>query len=360
MPSGARPGAERSRRAAPEPPPLRVAPMRASDGDPPDFADRQWVYQPEWPGLRTMVHLDPPSFTPGVRTSVRIYDAHGTDITHCFPELDALAHARAGHPVVLDGVLVPVGGDRGWSVPSRQPTIDLRPGRVTPRQTLNPTGIAYRLAATSTDDGRTRLGTAPVRFMVLDIVHAVGHRIADLPYAERRRVVREEVPPGDVWQVAPDFGEASEALIEARQEWGLSTLVAKRLDSRYFAGLESPSWVRIPFAIEAEVTVIGWIRSPHGGRLSALLLAEADAAAGGRLRFAGVTTDGISRELRNAIRPHLARLATDVPPLPHDPATASLHDQRLRWLRPELRLWVAARDRRADGTLLDPLALAPA
>ena len=130
--------------------------------------------------------------------------------------------------------------------------------------------------------------------------------------------------------------------------------MAKRLDSRYFPDLRSAGWSRIDFPVRAELTVAGWVRSSTGGRLESLVLARP--GDDGTLEWVGLARGGLTLAMRTELAHHLGRLVTDRPTVDVPPGAGAARG-RIRWLRPDLRIDVAARDEDVDGRLVDPVLL---
>ena len=215
----------------------------------------------------------------------------------------------------------------------------------------NPGGLEYRLAASGAADAANRALALRARLLLVDIVHVAGRRVGDLPYVTRRSLIDSELadaPDGRLWQVPPDHLDVGEALADAIASWGVTSLIAKRLDSHYFPGLHSPGWSRLDFPFRDQLVVAGWLRAPRGGHLDGLVLARPEPD--GTLRWAGIATQGLTLSLRTDLGRHLGRLVTDRPTLTARPDRRSM-PRRVRWLKPDLHVDVAARGARGDGAL---------
>ena len=342
----------RAEEAAPEPPPRVLPPMEPVEGDPPRTGDRRWAYQPRFSGQRVTVHLHGAPTALNVWPALRLVAPDGLDLTSRFPEFAPLAVDRPRRPRILDGIIIVTADITRGARTSEETTIDLRGPRPTREvQVANPGGLEYRLAASGAADAANRALALRARLLLVDIVHVAGRRVGDLPYVTRRSLIDTEVadsPDGRLWQIPPDHLDVGEALSDAIASWGVTSLIAKRLDGRYFPGLRSPGWSRLDFPYRDQLVVAGWLRAPRGGHLDGLVLARPEPD--GTLRWAGIATQGLTLSLRTDLGRHLGRLVTDRPTLTARPDRRSM-PRRLRWLKPDLQVDVAARDARDDGVL---------
>jgi bifunctional non-homologous end joining protein LigD len=88
---------------------------------------------------------------------------------------------------------------------------------------------------------------APVAFVCSDLLRLYGVELAARPYRERRGSLSRLAQTHPLLTLSPVFDDA-DATVAAAREHGLSGVVAKRLDSRYRAGTQTPNWVRYAFA----------------------------------------------------------------------------------------------------------------
>ena len=86
---------------------------------------------------------------------------------------------------------------------------------------------------------------APIAFVCSDLLRLYGVDLTDRPYVERRGSLTRLAATHHLLTVSPQFDDARDTEAAAR-EHGLDGVVAKRLDSRYRAGV-SPDWIRHTF-----------------------------------------------------------------------------------------------------------------
>jgi len=138
-----------------EPMPDRVAPMLAQAGKLPR-ADGGWAYEIKWDGIRAIAFSEP--------GKLRLQSRNLHDITASYPELARLGRALGSHRAILDGEIVALD-------PDGRPSF----GTLAQRMGVSTPARAKRLAA-----------SAPVTYVIFDLLWLDGHSLMDLRYEERR------------------------------------------------------------------------------------------------------------------------------------------------------------------------------
>lgn len=255
-----------------------------------------WAFEFKWDGVRALLDVS--------EHGLVIHSRAGNEITAAYPELAALATGIGD--VLLDGEIVAIRDGR--------PSFELLQSRMHVRGAAD----ARRLAA-----------TAPVTYVVFDVLRSYGVDLTARPYEERRATLQRWVAERPGWTLSPAFddGAATEA---AAREHGLEGVVAKRLDSRYRPGVRSPDWVKLRFLRAADLVVVGW--EAAGDRpdvLSSLVLAR---HTDDGLVFAGKAGSGLTTrtaaELQQALTPCDTCRLPAVPPA--SPGRA------VHWVEPEV------------------------
>lgn len=174
-----------------------------------------------------MIHLHGALTSLKICPPVRVLSPTGRDLTDSFPELAAMADVGPAVPTLLDAIVTT---DPSTSHAAR----------------FARSQLLYRVEAPvqEADDGRQL--DQPIQALVLDMVHLDGRRVGDLPYTHRRSLLLERLPDGPHWEVPSHSLRADRHLLAAAADWHTDEIVAKRLDSHYFPGMISPTWLRIP------------------------------------------------------------------------------------------------------------------
>ncbi|MGH9227069.1 MAG: DNA polymerase ligase N-terminal domain-containing protein [Acidimicrobiales bacterium] len=189
-----------------EPMPYRIEPMWPVEGElPPPAHDGDYGYEIAWNGLRTVVF--------GEGGSVRVQDESSTSR---WPELVRLGRALGSHEAILDGELVALGED---GQPHRE-------------------RLDRRLAGAAPE-------SVPLTYMVYDLLYLDGHPLLDEPYTERRNALAALELSGFHWQAPAHHVGDGAALLDLARQRGLAGIVAKRLDSPYRPGQQSPDWIGV-------------------------------------------------------------------------------------------------------------------
>jgi DNA ligase 1 len=207
----------------------------------------QVVVEPKLDGLRTQIHIikeddggddqaDGKADVKAGSTQLKklaIFTRNLEDISHMFPELMQVAQSINCKECVLDAEVI------GY---------DPKTGALLPFQETVTRKRKHGIEAASQQ--------VPVRFYVFDLLVQEGESLLALPFAERRRRLREVVPQDDELIRLTTITETSDpAVVQELHEGflaeGLEGAVVKKADSIYQSGRKGWSWVKIK---EAEGT----------------------------------------------------------------------------------------------------------
>jgi bifunctional non-homologous end joining protein LigD len=304
---------------APAEMPILIEPMLATLGPLP--TDREWGYEFKWDGVRAIAYVD--------GDDLRLLARNKIDVTHTYPEIDALRAALAGRRAVLDGEIVALGRTGVPSFAALQQRM----------RTPVPSAAAVR--------------TKPVRFYLFDLLYLDGTDLTPQPYVDRREALQRLGVTGDPVDTPPYWtGDAGPALLDAAQELGLEGVIAKQLSSPYQPGRRSPAWIKVPLTNTAEVLVAGY---KAGGRrrsatIGSLLVGMYDG--NDRLVYVGQVSTGFSEEALRDLQDRLERLRQ--PKSPFDGPVPRQHARQAQWVRPVLVADVTFRSWTADSRLRQP------
>jgi bifunctional non-homologous end joining protein LigD len=198
------------------------------------FSRPGWVFEAKLDGYRLLVSKSP--------AGVVILTRNGNDATHGFPDL---AEAVAGLPfpdLILDGEVV-VQDERGL------PSFQHLQRRALLWRRLDVARAAHRLPAT---------------FYAFDLLAALGHDTRPLSLLERKRLLRQILPPVGPLRYVDHFPERGVELYESVVAIGLEGVVGKKDDSRYRGG-RSGDWIKVRADRTDEFVVVGYTE-PGGSR----------------------------------------------------------------------------------------------
>jgi bifunctional non-homologous end joining protein LigD len=292
--------------------PLR--PMLASTGTVSEGDD--WAYEMKWDGYRALATFD--------GTDVRLISRSGQDMTATYSRVVEALVKQGLADTVLDGELVAFGKNGAPSFNALQN------------------------------------GSAPVSYLVFDLLRLDGTDVTGAPYDARRDALEQlALDDGKVIRVPPAFAGTLTEAVESSRELGLEGIVAKRRDSTYRPGTRSAAWLKLKHLQALEAVIVGW-RPGEGARAStigSLLLATPhgstdDGADDGDLTYIGRVGTGFSDKMLAELTAKLSRIERKTPAV-HDVPTDVA--RRARWVRPELVGEVTYGEMTPDGRLRHPV-----
>lgn len=296
------------------------SPMKAVPGNLP--AGDGWGFEIKWDGMRAVV-------TAGA-DGVRAHSSRLNDITHRFPELQALGDIFGQTDAVLDGEIVAF-GDNG--LPSF--------GRLQSRMHLD-----------RPHDIEQRHRTVPVVYVIFDLLRFDGTETLRLPLTDRRRLLESVLEPGPTWQLSTLHTDGGPELLGVVQDRGMEGLVAKRLTSNYSPGQRSPDWVKVKPRRRQELVVGGWLSGVdhRSDTIAAVLVGYYDDEG---LRFAGRVGSGLDDDEVSALRTSLDHTTLTSSPFV-DPIEV-VRGRSVHFVEPQLVVEVAFGEWTSEGRLRHPV-----
>jgi bifunctional non-homologous end joining protein LigD len=291
-----------------QPAPGDLAPMLATEGSVERLKSSQWSFEGKWDGYRVLVDAN--------RGKLNLRSRRGRDVTHEYPQFEALAADLADHHVILDGEAV----------------------------ALDESGVP------SFGEMQNRARSTRVEYWAFDILHLDGRSLLRAKYSDRRRLLEALAEGGGL--IVPDLlpGDGPEAMEHARKHrW--EGVIAKKRDSTYQPGRRSSSWIKDKIWNTQEVVIGGW-RQGEGGRSSGIGALMLGIPEDGGLHFAGRVGTGFTEKELTKLKGILKPLHTD-----ESPFNTRLPTQDARgvtFVRPELVGEVRYSERTSDGRLRQP------
>jgi bifunctional non-homologous end joining protein LigD len=219
-----------------EPMPEKLEPMLAKLSTLPR-RDQDYGYEIKWDGIRALAFID------GGR--LRLVNRNGREATRQYPELRELGRAVGTLQVILDGEIVAF-DENG------RPSFER---------------LQSRMHLASDSAIRRRMQDIPTAYMIFDVLFLEGHSTMDLPYAERRRLLDEQLKlEGPHWRTPSYHAGDGKDMLAASRDRGLEGVIAKKLDSPYCPGKRTDYWLKIKNVQRQDAVVGGWM--PGEGRRS--------------------------------------------------------------------------------------------
>jgi bifunctional non-homologous end joining protein LigD len=248
------------------------------------FDDPKWWFEPKFDGIRSTTYL--------ATDATRLVTRSGRDVTHQYPELNAIHELVDQVNAVIDAEIVAFEGDGAHSFEALQQRMNLQGEREIKRMSTQ----------------------IPVALIAFDLLWLDGHATIDLPLEERRELLLGIVETDDRLQTITSVAGEGQSFVEAARGLSLEGVVAKRLGSRYQPGRRSPDWRKIKLTNTQDCVILGWTPGQGGraGTFGALLVGAYD---GGELIWIGQVGTGFTRQVLERVLDALRPSIRGTPPI---------------------------------------------
>ena len=243
--------------------PVRVESVEATLAETSEapFTKEGWLFELKLDGYRILAEL-----TDG---EVTLLTRRGNDANPSFPEIVRAMAALPYRHVIIDGEVI-AADEEG------RPSFQRLQNRA---RWLRPAEL--RKAALEN----------PVTFYAFDLIAFEDRDLRTLPLIERKRLLKELLPPAGAVHYLDHFETEGEKVFGEVQRMGLEGLVAKKASAPYRGG-RTDTWLKIRSDKTGDFVVVGFT-APKGSRtgLGALHLAD---YVDGKLTYAGRAGSGFS------------------------------------------------------------------
>ena len=276
-----------------------VRPMLASLTDVP-FTDNAWLFEPKLDGIRAIAFKD------GSR--IRLVSRNGRETGAQFPLVVDAIRQQAADKMILDGEIV-------TPDPKGRPSFQL---------------LQKRIGLTRRQDIEQAEESVPVQYYVFDLLYLEGYDLTQVELRYRKEALERAVVPSSKIRILEYLPNEGETLYKAALEQGLEGIIAKRVDSRYQAGLRSSRWLKVKKFRSDDFIVGGYTlgRGSRANTFGSLLLGYYGADQ--RLEFVGAVGTGFDERNLADLREVLEKIRTSECPFNEEPAL----DQPAVWVRP--------------------------
>jgi bifunctional non-homologous end joining protein LigD len=308
--------AKAASRETQDPMPKNISPMLAQLGRGKPLAGDQWLYEIKWDGVRAICYID--------GGDLRMVSRNGNPMERQYPELSILPHHVQASTAILDGEIAAL-DDRGL------PSFEALQGRIT-------VGDAASIAALARKK--------PVVFFAFDLLYLDGRDLRGIPLAERKKLLRKVLTPGDLVRYSQDFGGDGPGLFEAAKQQGLEGIIGKKAGS-FYESRRTGDWVKWKITTSSEFVLCGFTKGERD-LFGALVLGIYDH---GKLVWAGNVGTGFDRKMMEAIHSKLVPLTVAKRPIEPDKNLP----KDVTWVRPEQVAEVKFSNWTEEGRLRAPV-----
>ena len=209
-----------------------------------ELSGTSWIVEDKFDGIRVQAHVTP--------DRVSLFSRALNDVAASYPDVVAALRGIGGS-FALDGELIAVRGDS--VLPFRFLQARLQRKEITSEL----------------------LREVPVRYVAFDVLANDDEVVLDRPLAQRRELLEQLVPRGDVvapaastMLVADPAASELHASFDAARGRGNEGLVLKRLDSSYTPGRRGKAWLKLKRELATLDCVVVAVERGHGRRVNVL------------------------------------------------------------------------------------------
>ncbi len=287
------------------------------------FSRKGWIFELKYDGYRVVAGRDEPAAAG--KPEVRLFYRSGREATVVFPDVVRFL-TKLPYRLVLDGEVV-VLDETG------KPSFQL---------------LQKRALLTRRSDIERATAPYPATYFVFDLLGFEGHDLRGLPLTERKRLLKEVLPPAGPIRYADHIEERGEAMYEQVGQMGLEGVVGKDANSLYRGG-RSPKWIKVRAERTGDFVIVGFTR-PKASRpgFGALHLGQ---YSGSELIYAGRVGTGFDDKLLNELRAQMDGIACKKPAVSGEIPTTKEHV----WIEPELVVEVRFIEYTEVGQLRHPV-----
>jgi bifunctional non-homologous end joining protein LigD len=257
-----------------------LLPMNAHAGTAATLKDSRYVFEPKLDGYRALCY---------VNDELTFISRNGIDITSDYPEFNFRKHIKAKN-CILDGEIV-VFNDKG--VP---------------------------------DFSLLQQGFKEAVFVVFDILAKNGESLLDVPLKERKKILEATVKSNKSVERL-SYSLDGPKLYKFVNKHHLEGIMAKELDSPYYANKRSRAWLKIKTHKSLDAIIVGYTTSKRA--VSSLALALYDDK--NKLHYIGKVGTGFNDLELLALAEVFKELKTTEPDIQSPVAVKGIH-----WIKPTL------------------------
>ena len=188
------------------------------------FDNADWIYEIKWDGYRAIAEIS--------TNAVQLYSRNGNDFSQNYPVITAALNSIK-HSAILDGEIV----------------------------VLNEKGFPDFQKIQHYEDN----SDFPLCYYVFDLLSLDGKDLTHLPLTDRKELLKALLPKNEVIKYSDHIKENGISFFNAAVQNNLEGIMAKKAESKYYAGKRSNEWLKIKNHKTADVIICGYT-APAGSR----------------------------------------------------------------------------------------------
>lgn len=196
-------------------------------------------------------------------------------------------------------------------------------------------------------------------YYVFDILWLNGYSLEDLPLSERKRLLKDNFPPGDMIRYSESFDTNAREFLGVAAKLGMEGIMAKKADSPYIEGERTRDWLKIKANKRQEVVIGGYTNNEDSSKLFSSLLVGVYEK--GKLHYIGKIGTGFNDKTQQELLSKMKKLITKNVPFVERPDVNAPSRFRpnpprakVTWLKPKLVCEVQYAEITSDGVMRHP------
>ena len=188
------------------------------------FDNADWIYEIKWDGYRAIAEIS--------TNAVQLYSRNGNDFSQNYHVITAALN-NIKHSAILDGEIV----------------------------VLDEKGFPDFQKIQHYEDN----SDFPLCYYVFDLLSLDGKDLTHLPLTDRKELLKALLPKNEVIKYSDHIKENGISFFNAAVQNNLEGIMAKKAESKYYAGKRSNEWLKIKNHKTADVIICGYT-APAGSR----------------------------------------------------------------------------------------------
>ena len=196
-------------------------------------------------------------------------------------------------------------------------------------------------------------------YYVFDILWLNGYSLEDLPLTERKEILKQNLPPGDLIRYSESFETKASEFLAVAAKMGMEGIMAKKADSIYIEGERTRDWLKIKASQRQEVVIGGFTNNEDSSKIFSSLLVGVYEK--GKLNYIGKIGTGFNDKLQRDIFAKMKKLITKEIPFVEKPDVNAPSRFRpnppkakVTWIKPKLVCEVRFAEITSDGVMRHP------